>query len=54
MKVVILDYIFYLCLPDILPEMKSEMIPGLSKWQLEEAHRHAVQEGPGQQVTPTA
>ena len=31
----------------------KEMIPGLSKWQIDQAHRYAVEEGPGQQVLPT-
>ena len=31
----------------------KEMIPGLSKWQIDQARRHAVEEGPGQQVLPT-
>ena len=29
------------------------MIPGLSRWQIDQARRHAVEEGPGQQVLPT-
>ena len=27
-----------------------EMIPGLSKWQIDHARRHAAEEGPGQPV----
>ena len=27
-----------------------EMIPGLSKWQINRARRHATKEGPGHQV----
>ena len=30
-----------------------EMIPGLSKWQIDCAQRHAAKEGPGHQVVPT-
>ena len=30
-----------------------EMIPGLSKWQIDRARRHAAKEGPGHQVVPT-
>ena len=29
-----------------------EMIPGLSKWQIDRARRHAAKEGPGHQVVP--
>ena len=31
----------------------KEMIPGLSKWQIDQVRRHAVEEGPGQQVLST-
>ena len=29
------------------------MIPGLSKWHVDRARRHAAKEGPGHQVVPT-
>ena len=29
-----------------------EMIPGLSKWQIDRSRRHAAKEGPGHQVVP--
>lgn len=34
-------------------EELRKMIPGLSKWQIDQAHCHAVEEGPGQPVVST-
>ena len=34
-------------------EELREMIPGLSKWQIDQAHHHAFEEGPGQPVVST-
>jgi len=31
----------------------KEMIPGLSNWQIDQARRHAVEDGPGNPVIPT-
>ena len=35
-----------------LKQELREMIPGLSKWQINHARRHAAKEGPGHQVVP--
>ena len=36
-----------------LKQELREMIPGLSKWHIDRARRHAAKEGPGHRVVPT-
>ena len=52
LKVVILDYKLSLFARHFSKQELRGMIPGLSKWQIDRAWRHAAK-GPGHQVVPT-
>ena len=53
MKVVIINYKFYLFAKHFSKQELGEMISGLSKWQIDRARRHAVEEGLGHQLAPS-
>ena len=46
------DYKFCLFARHFSKQELREMIPDLSKWQIDRARRHAAKEGPGHQVVP--
>ena len=46
------DYKFCLFATHFSKQELREMIPDLSKWQIDRARRHAAKEGPGHQVVP--
>lgn len=46
------DYKFCLFARHFSKQELREMIPDLSKWQIDRAWRHAAKEGPGHQVVP--